>query len=329
MGLHMASVLSEPYFHDETAAFAQLERIVWSDGQPVCPHCGVIGKAGKLENQRTKPSEKNPTGKLIVGLWKCYACRKKFTVRVGTVFEDSPIPLHVWFQAAHLLCSSKKGISSNQLSRVLGVTLKTAWFMSHRLRAAMADGNLPPMGGEGQTVEIDETYIGGKSTNRHKHQRGRGRGREFPKAPVFALVQRDGTARAFHVPEVTGANLREIVRQNVAQGTTIYSDDNHTTRFAAQGYKNDSVNHRDEEYVRGDVHSNSVEGYFATLKRGIVGTYHHVSEQHLHRYLAEFSFRHSNRVGLGVDDAERAMKAILGVVGKRLTYRSADKQQAD
>jgi transposase-like protein len=322
MGFHMASVLSEPYFHDEQAAFDMLERIVWADGQPACPHCGVVGKAGKLSNQRTKPSKKHPTGKLIVGLWKCYACRQKFTVRVGTVFEDSPIPLHIWFQAAHLLCSSKKGISSNQLHRVLGVTLKTAWFMSHRLRAAMDDGILPPLGGEGSKVEIDETYIGGKASNRHKHQRGRGRGREFPKAPVFALVERNGRARAFHVPEVSGANLREIVRGNVTRGTTIYSDENHTTRFAARGYPTDSVNHRDGEYVRGDTHSNTVESYFATLKRGIVGTYHHVSEQHLNRYLAEFSFRHSERKALGVDDVERAQKALKGIVGKRLTYRA-------
>jgi transposase-like protein len=325
----MASVLSEPYFHDEQAAFETLERIIWSDGKPHCPHCGVVGKAGKLENQRTKPSQKHPTGKPIFGLWKCYACRKKFTVRVGTVFEDSPIPLHIWFQAAHLLCSSKKGISSNQLSRVLGVTLKTAWFMSHRLRAAMADGNLPPIGGEGATVEIDETYIGGKASNRHKHQRGRGRGREFAKVPVFAPVERDGRARAFHVPEVSRHNLRMIVRKNVTSGTTIYSDDNHTTRFAAQGYPNDSVNHRDDEYVRGDVHSNTVESYFATLKRGIVGTYHHVSEQHLSRYLAEFSFRHSERKALGVDDTECATKALKGIIGKRLTYRRTDSERPE
>lgn len=318
----MASVLSEPYFHDEQKAFETLEHIVWPNG-PICPHCGATDRLNRLGVQRSKPSKKHPDGKPVYGLWKCYHCRSQFTVRKGTVFEDSPIPLHIWFQAAHLLCSSKKGVSSNQLSRVLGVTLKTAWFMSHRLRAAMADGNLPPMGGEGKTVEIDETYIGGKATNRHKHQRGMGRGREFPKAPVFALVERDGKARAFHVPNVSGANLREIVRANVARGTTIYSDENHTTRHAAQGYKNDSVNHRDGEYVRDEVFTNTVEGYFATLKRGIVGTYHHVSEQHLNRYLAEFNFRHSNRAKLGVEDEQRATNALRGIVGKRLTYRDS------
>lgn len=324
----MASVLSEPYFHDEQAAFEMLERIVWSNG-PHCPHCGATDRLNRLANQRSKPSKKHPEGKPVHGLWKCYHCRGQFTVRKGTVFEDSPIPLHIWFQAAHLLCSSKKGISSNQLSRVLGVTLKTAWFMSHRLRAAMDDGMVPPLGEEGSKVEIDETYIGGKASNRHKHQRGRGRGRDFPKAPVFALVERNGRARAFHVPEVSGANLREIVRNNVTVGTTIYSDDGHTTRSAAYGYPNDSVNHRDGEYVRGDVHSNTVEGYFATLKRGIVGTYHHVSEQHLNRYLAEFSFRHSERQALGVNDVERATKALKGIVGKRLTYRGTDRSRTE
>jgi transposase-like protein len=324
----MASVLSQPYFHDEQAAFDMLERIVWSNG-PHCPHCGATERLNRLANQRSKPSQKHPEGKPVYGLWKCYNCRGQFTVRKGTVFEDSPIPLHIWFQATHLLCSSKKGISANQLSRVLGVTLKTAWFMAHRLRAAMDDSSLPPMGGEGKTVEIDETYVGGKSTNRHKHQRGRGRGRAFPKAPVFALVERGGQARAFHVPNVTGANLREIVRANVKPETTIYSDEGHTTRSAAHGYKTARVNHQDGEYVRDEVYTNTIEGFFATLKRGIMGTYHHVSEQHLNRYLAEFSFRHSERQALGVNDVERSTKVLKGIVGKRLTYRGTDSGRAE
>jgi len=164
----MSSVLSEPYFHDEEKAFEALERIVWPNG-PHCPHCGATDRLNRLAPQRSKPSKKHPTGRPVYGLWKCYHCRGQFTARKGTLFEESHVELHIWFQAAHLLCSSKKGISSNQLHRVLGVTLKTAWVMSHRLRAAMDDGMLPPLGGEGAKVEVDETYIGGKSTNRH-HQ---------------------------------------------------------------------------------------------------------------------------------------------------------------
>lgn len=309
------SALSAPYFHDKEAAYAKLEQVLWPHG-PVCPRCGSLDRITLVKGGRT-------------GLYRCGPCKRQFTVTVGTVFESGHVPLNLWFQAVHLLCTSKKGFSAHQLHRTIGVTYKTAWFMEHRIRAAMADGSLPPLGGEGKTVEIDETYIGGKASNRHKHQRGRGRGREYPKAPVFALVERDGRARAFHVPEVSGANLREIVRKHVAPETTIYSDEGHTTRSAAHGYKTDRVNHQDGEYVRGDVYTNTVEGYFATLKRGIVGTYHHVSEQHLNRYLAEFNFRHSNRAKLGVEDEQRATNALKGIVGKRLTYRGTDSGRAE
>jgi len=301
------SALSAPFFHDETAAYAKLESLLWPHG-PVCPRCGSLDRITPVKGGRT-------------GLYRCGPCKRQFTVTVGTVFESSHVKLHLWLQAVHLLCTSKKGMSSHQIHRILGVTYKTAWFMTMRLREAMADGALPPLGGEGKTVEIDETYVGGQAKNRHLGRRGGGKGRERPKAPVFALVERSGKARAVHVPEVDGRNLREIVLRHVTTGTTIYSDSNHPTRFAAHGFPGGSVNHKDGEYVRGDVHSNTVEGFFAILKRGIIGTYHHVSEEHLHRYLSEFSFRYSNRSALGVEDAERGETALRGIVGKRLTYR--------
>ena len=309
------AILSSPIFHDETAAREWLEARIWKDGRK-CPHCGVIDESTLMQGESHR-----------AGVYQCNACRKPFTVTVGTLYERSKIPLHKWLAATHLLMAGKKGISALEIGRMLGISKKSSWFLMHRIRESLPPKMLEPMGGEGSTVEIDETYIGGKASNRHKNQRGRGRGREVAKAPVFALVERDGSARAFHVPNVSGANLREIVRKNVAKGTTVYSDDNHTTRYSAQGFKNDSVNHRDGEYVRGDVHSNTVEGYFATLKRGIVGTYHHVSEQHLDRYLAEFSYRHSTREKLGVSDAERMEKSVQGIVGRRLTYRRTRRQQ--
>jgi transposase-like protein len=257
-----------------------------------------------------------------IGLKRCGDCKKQFRVTVGTVFESGHVPLNLWLQAAHLLCSSKKGFSSHQLHRVLGVTYKTAWFMTHRLREAMRDGKMPPLGGEGKTAEIDESYVGGKDKNRHARKRKHLHG-TLGKEPVFSLVERGGKVRSFHLPDVKGDTLRGIVRAHLDGKTVVYTDNNHTTQFAVKGFKTDVVNHSLGEYVRGDAHTNTMESYFSIMKRGIIGTYHHVSQQHLKRYLAEFDFRHNERSALGVEDAERTTRALRGILGKRLTYRDS------
>jgi transposase-like protein len=307
----MPSVLSADQFHSEEAAYRFVEGRLWANGRP-CPHCGVIDKSGPLKGKSTR-----------IGVYKCYACRKPFTVKVGTIFESSHIKLHVWLQAIHLLCSSKKGMSTHQLSRVLGVTLQTAWFLSHRVREAMMvldTDNTGPLGGVNMVVEIDETYVGGRARNR--------KGRVPEKRPVLSLIERDGRVRSFHVPNVTGQSLRPIIVENVSKATFIMTDESPIypgigREFSGHG----TVNHSAEEYVRAVFwHTNTAEGYFSILKRGIVGVYHHVSEHHLHRYLAEFDFRHNNRMALGIDDKERTDRALHGVVGKRLTYRTARQQ---
>ncbi len=257
------------------------------------------------------------------GLRRCGPCKREFTVTVGTIFERSHIKLHKWFQAAHLMASSKKGISAHQLHRTLKVTYKTAWFMEHRLREAMRE--LHPasqLGGEGKTVEIDETYIGGKEKNKHRNKRQSGTG-GVGKEIAFSLVERGGRVRSHHVPTVAARTLRPILEAQIHADTTVMSDEGGAQ--VGKGFaRYESVNHSIGEYVRGDAHTNTIEGYFSILKRGIIGTYHHVSPQHLKRYLAEFDFRYNEREALGVDDAERATKLIGGIVGKRLTYRSTN-----
>lgn len=316
------SVLNAPHFHDESAAFAKLESVLWPHG-PVCPHCGNTDRIYDLKGVRSKPSKKNPEGIERHGLKKCGKCRKQFTVRVGTVFESSHVQLHKWFQAVHLLCSSKKGISSHQLHRVLEVTYEAAWFMSHRIREAMRSGDLAPMGGTGGSgiVEADETFIGRKKGMPVK--RGTGH-----KHAVLALVERGGKVKSVHVSDVTAKTLLPIVKDNIAREARVMTDDaatyyNKLTKHFAQ---HNAVNHSAKEYVRyekgqPDIHTNTVEGYFSIFKRGMKGVYQHCSEKHLHRYLAEFDFRYNNRSALGVEDVERATKALKGVKGKRLTYK--------
>jgi transposase-like protein len=302
------SVLSDPIFHDEATAIAKLEGIIWPSG-PVCPHCGEGNRTGKLNGKSTK-----------IGTRKCYACRKKFTCTVGTVFEDSHIPVHQWLQVVYLMCSSKKGISSHQIMRTMDVQYKTAWFMTHRIREAMSEPYVaggPKLGGSGKTIEADETYIGGKAHNRAY-------GPIPPKHAVASLVERGGKVRSFHVPNVTANNLYPIVARHTHADSRFMTDDTSVYSAIGRTFKGgyETVNHSAKEYVRDDAYTNTAEGYFSILKRGIYGIYQHVSEAHLNRYLAEFDFRYSYRVKTGYDDMARFDRALAGIVGKRLTYRT-------
>jgi transposase-like protein len=298
------SVLNSKAFQDEAAAYAWVEARVWPEG-PICPHCGGTERIGKLQGKSTRP-----------GVYKCYQCRKPFTVKVKTVFEDSHVPMRFWLQAMYLLCSSKKGISSNQLSRTLGVTLKTAWFMSHRIREAMRVVGIEPMGGPSQAVEVDETFIG-RQEGQPKRRAGGGH-----KNVVLSLVERGGSARSFHVDGTRIADLAPIIRANVSRESSLMTDEAvWYGEIGREFARHETVKHRDDEYVRGDAHTNTAEGFFSVFKRGMKGIYQHCSEKHLHRYLAECDFRYSNRVRLGVDDVERTERCLRGIVGKRLTYR--------
>lgn len=313
------SVLTQAYFYDEAAAFEALEGILWPNG-PTCPLCGNADatKIGKLEGVRSKPSKKNPQGVVRHGLRKCYACRGQFTVRKGTIFEDSHLELHKWFQAAFLMCSSKKGVSANQLHRTLKCTLKTAWFVAHRLRETMRSGDLTPFGGFGTAVEVDETYIG-----RKKGAKVRPGGHH--KMKVLTLVDRvTGQARSVVMNKITAASVAPILRANLAREARLMTDESQVYLKVGEEFaEHKFVNHSLDEYVRGDVSTNTVEGYFSIFKRGMKGVYQHCKEKHLHRYMAEFDFRYNNRAKLGVNDAERTTAALLGAVGKRLTYRDS------
>lgn len=307
----MSIDLTDPIFNDEGAAWKHFEAIRWPDG-PICPHCGVINSADPIIGKTARH-----------GLYRCRECRKQFTATVGTVYERSHIPMHKWLLATHLMCASKKGISAHQLFRSLGFgSYRTAWFMAHRIREAMRPDDLSPLGGSGKTVEADETFIG-RLPDVPKQRHGYAH-----KNVVLTLVERGGIARSWHVDTTTVATLIPIIRANVARETAMMTDQ-------ASWYKNlnkdgefashDSVDHSKEEYIRRDgdrmIGTNTVEGYYSIFKRGMKGVYQHCGEKHLHRYLAEFDFRYSNRVKLGINDAERAALALKGAEGKRLTYR--------
>ncbi len=300
--------LSNPIYTDETAAREHLESLLWPNG-PVCPHCGVIGNAVALNGKSTRP-----------GVYKCRDCRSPFSVTVGTVFERSKIPLTKWLLATHLLVSSKKGVSSHQIHRTLGVTYKTAWFMTHRIREAMAPTKgVPQLGGEGVTVEADETYL----SKSQKTRKPRGTGKNAKSAPmVFSLVERGGNIRSQYLDH---RNVRQALNENLNNASRLVTDGATTYKFYMPTTKqHESVDHSSYEWVRGDVHTNTLENFFSIFKRGLVGTYQHMDKKHLNRYLAEFDFRHNTRAKLGINDAQRAEIALKGIEGKRLTYRRPD-----
>ncbi|HEX3430789.1 MAG TPA: IS1595 family transposase [Rhizomicrobium sp.] len=302
--------LNNKIFQDATKARAWLESLLWADGR-VCGYCGTVDESTPLEGRD--------------GYYQCNSCRKQFTVQVGTVFERSHIPLNKWLMAAFLLCASKKGMSAHQMHRMLGVTYKSAWFMCHRLREAMAPLKAGPFGGEGMIIEADLTFVGGEQKNKHANKRV-GRVGNKDKQIVHTLVERGGRARSDHIAKISGKTVRAVLTKQVDRRSALMTDEGgEFWRVGKEFASHESVNHSAGEYVRGGVHSNTVESYFATFQRGIVGTYHSVSEAHLKRYLAEFDFRYNERSALGVGDGERATKALKGIVGKRLTYRRTDK----
>ena len=314
----MADLLKNPIFQDETKAREWLEARVWPNGA-VCPHCGVTADdVTKLEGEAHR-----------AGVYQCKECRQQFTVTVKTVFERSKIPLTKWLAALFLMTASKKGVSAHQVHRMLGISYKSTRFMMHRLREAMRTGGLEPLGGEGKVVEADETYYG-KAENPPVSQRYR-RGEKPTKGhtsgpankrPIVALVERGGRVRTFHVPVANKVEVTKIVRENIARETRLHTDESNLYTGSDQHFaKHETVKHTAREYVRGDVTTNTVEGYFSIFKRGMRGVYQHCSEKHLHRYLAEFDFRYNNRIALGVNDGERAAQLAKGIVGKRLTYR--------
>ena len=303
--------LRNPIFHDDNAAREHLERVLWPHG-PVCPRCGVMGdRITKLAGHSTRP-----------GVYKCKDCRKPFSVTVGTVMERSHIPLSKWVMAAHLMAASKKGFSAHELHRCMDISYEGAWFLFHRLRAAADDKvTSGPLGGEGKPVEVDETYIGGKEGNKHASKRKRQGGGPAGKMAVVSLIDRDGKTRSFHVANVTAASVRDILVKHADRASHLMTDTAGLYHgIGSEFARHWSVNHSAREYVKlgGYAHVNSAESHFALLKRGIYGTFHSISEAHLHLYLAEFDFRANTR---DLTDGERRAALLSNAKGKRLLYR--------
>jgi transposase-like protein len=317
----MTANLQNPIFTDDAKAREWLEARVWPNG-PVCPHCGTTSEnVTALHGKAHRP-----------GVYQCNGCREQFTVTVGTVFERSKIPLSKWMAALFMLTASKKGVSAHQIHRSLDISYKSAWFMMHRLREAMRPASMSPLGGSGKFVEVDETFVGtvegegGKKAHRARIRRRQGGAAH--KNVVLTLVERGGSARSFHIDSTTIGQIVPLVRANVAKETRLMSDEAHVyERVGKEFASHDAVQHTKEEYVRdGYIHTNTVEGYYSIFKRGFKGIYQHCAERHLHRYLAEYDFRYSNRIALGIDDYARAEIAAKGITGKRLTYRRPHSQ---
>ena len=311
------ATLSNPIYHSEEAARAHFEALRWPDGRS-CPHCGVVGDdASSLLKGKSHRA----------GLYKCKACEKPFTATIGTVYEDSKVPLHKWLLATHLMCASKKGVSALQLQRELALgSYRTAWFMAHRIREAMIDTDDTPLGGEGKIVEADETYYGKPAVS--PTHRTSGLPFAYPKKrnsrPVVALVERGGRAKVFHVAVADKATVSRLVLENVDKASRLHTDESRLYVGSADVFaSHETVKHSAGEYARGDVNTNSAEGFFGVFKKGMKGVYQHCSEKHLNRYVTEFGFRHNTRSALGFNDGERTDAAIKGTIGKRLTYRLA------
>jgi len=314
------SILNQPQFHDEEAAFRYLEDALWGD-EPHCPRCG-----GTERLTRVTP---NPEKRVRYGLWRCGDCKRQFTAKIGTVFEHARIPMHKIIQAVFLMCSSKKGISAHQVHRILQVSYPTAWFLEHRIREAMRSGELAPFGVKGGPVEVDETFIGHDKTIKPKGQK-KGRGYHHKRKVLSLLDRESGQVRSTVVNDLKTKTLAPILAENIAKEARLMTDEAGQYKPIGPAYSDHGVVHHNRgEYVsRTDptVHTNTIEGYFSIFKRGMKGVYQHCAKKHLHRYLAEFDFRYSHRVALGIDDSERMENALRGIVGKRLTYRGSPKE---
>lgn len=304
----MSADISNPIFHDENKAREWLEARVWTNGR-VCPHCGVVDQSTLLKGKSHRP-----------GLYQCNSCREPFTVTIGTLYERSKVPLHTWLAVTHLMMASQKGMSALQISRMIGKPYKTVWFLCHRIRESLKTApDLARLGGSGKVIEADESYVGGKAKNR-AHRK------PAPKQPVFSLIERDGDVRTFHLAQVSAQTLGPIMTANIQKASAVMTDESPIYPKIAEGFSmHGTVNHSANEYARAYFwHTNSAEGYFSLLKRAIFGTYHHVSEAHLHRYTAEQDYKWNTRK---LTDAERMSKSVGGIVGKRLTYRQANEAQ--